>query len=488
MPVVGEGTYGCVHKPSLECKEPNIDYNNKVSKIMTTSAANDELKEFKLLNKVDKENNHFLGTPVKCNVKHTIKNINEILKCKDREKYNPQKYGKMVNLLIMEDGGVNCEDYLYKIRKSTINNELKKNKLEIFYIHFYNILKSVEFFNKKKIAHRDIKLQNIVYNDETETMKLIDFGLLTRYKTAVEEAKKDEYWLNYFFWSIPPFAIFANKSKYNNVLKFIGKPTDKDYDKRLDKYTKTLIDELDNNTSMNNVFYNLIINRRKNFNTSNLKKTFHKSFANMISKLHLYSHKEYLKRLFNANDVYNLGMALLHSITIIEPEFHTNKTYFLNIQFIKKLVDLSFKMLSFDVFDSISISETITQYKLILLQHIILDKYNYEFKNETIVPKKEEVKSKMDVSIITPFEFTKDEKICPSEKELNPNTNRCVNKCKDDFIRNDKFKCVKNKTMKKICPSEKELNPNTNRCVNKCKDGFIRNDKFKCVKNKTMKK
>ena len=42
--------------------------------------------------------------------------------------------------------------------------------------------------------------------------------------------------------------------------------------------------------------------------------------------------------------------------------------------------------------------------------------------------------------------------------------------------------------MKKICPPEKVLNLTTNRCVNKCKDDFIRDDKFKCVKNKTMKK
>ena len=31
--VIGEGTYGCVHKPSLKCKnKPGLDYKNKVSK------------------------------------------------------------------------------------------------------------------------------------------------------------------------------------------------------------------------------------------------------------------------------------------------------------------------------------------------------------------------------------------------------------------------------------------------------------------------
>ena len=74
MPVVGEGSFGCVHKPSLECKEPNIDYTNMVSKIMTRDSAKDELKEFKLLDKIDKEHKHFLGTPIKCNVKNSVEN------------------------------------------------------------------------------------------------------------------------------------------------------------------------------------------------------------------------------------------------------------------------------------------------------------------------------------------------------------------------------------------------------------------------------
>ena len=90
-------------------------------------------------------------------------------------------------------------------------------------------------------------------------------------------------------------------------------------------------------------------------------------------------------------------------------------------------------------------------------------------------------------------------KICPEGKELNPFTNRCVTACKDDQLRNEKFKCVKNKNIdlkmapqhlqatNKICPDGKELNPLTNRCVTVCKDDEMRNDKFKCVKNKTRK-
>jgi hypothetical protein len=90
-------------------------------------------------------------------------------------------------------------------------------------------------------------------------------------------------------------------------------------------------------------------------------------------------------------------------------------------------------------------------------------------------------------------EFAKQDPIsikdkCPENKQLNPNTNRCVIKCKDGYLRNDKFKCIKDKTQKvKVCVDTKEINPNTNRCVNKCKNGYLRNNKFKCAKNKTQK-
>ena len=47
--VIGEGAYGCVHKPSIHCKNGvphGFDYSKYVSKIMQTKEAESELKEF----------------------------------------------------------------------------------------------------------------------------------------------------------------------------------------------------------------------------------------------------------------------------------------------------------------------------------------------------------------------------------------------------------------------------------------------------------
>lgn len=85
-------------------------------------------------------------------------------------------------------------------------------------------------------------------------------------------------------------------------------------------------------------------------------------------------------------------------------------------------------------------------------------------------------------------EIHKLKKICDSDKELNPVTNRCIKKCANGYSRDENFKCIKNKTKKilkspkKICPPEKEFNNITKRCVKKCKYGYRRNKDFKCVK------
>ena len=41
--IIGEGAYGCVHKPSLICKDKKINLKNKISKLMNNENAEVEL-------------------------------------------------------------------------------------------------------------------------------------------------------------------------------------------------------------------------------------------------------------------------------------------------------------------------------------------------------------------------------------------------------------------------------------------------------------
>ena len=82
--ILGEGGYGCVHKPSLHCDKvqaPNFDYNNYVSKLMATKYAEEELREFVTIHKYDPNDDYHLGTPILCSPQlDNMKEIKDIKK------------------------------------------------------------------------------------------------------------------------------------------------------------------------------------------------------------------------------------------------------------------------------------------------------------------------------------------------------------------------------------------------------------------------
>lgn len=106
--VIGQGSYGCVVKPSISCKGKKVvDYKNKVSKILHDTDAKKEMEEYDKVSSADKTNDFYLGKPYKCNIFTPLKpadkaviekcNIgNDVLAALDKYK-----------LIIMEDGGEN---------------------------------------------------------------------------------------------------------------------------------------------------------------------------------------------------------------------------------------------------------------------------------------------------------------------------------------------------------------------------------------------
>jgi len=88
----------------------------------------------------------------------------------------------------------------------------------------------------------------------------------------------------------------------------------------------------------------------------------------------------------------------------------------------------------------------------------------------------------------------KTQKIKKIKKECNLETHddingKCLLKCKDGYTRNEKGRCVKNKTEK----HKKECNLNTHddingKCILKCNDDEMRNEHDRCVKNPLLNK
>jgi hypothetical protein len=221
--------------------------------------------------------------------------------------------------------------------------------------------------------------------------------------------------------------------------------------------------------------------------------------------------KNYLQNLnfiTDSIDVFGLGFSLQYTLNAFEQQGVFNLAAFTRLSaFFHKMYDFN------PINRVIDIDILLNEYEAILLELGILTRLNKSFENHIIV-------SKSPVSpIIMKESFNQEKKLsiemeqiahkdavefidvkCGPVKEFNHLTKRCVKKCKQNYTRNNKFKCVKEtrksissikqksvkrkqKSVKRMsCPDSKDLNPLTNRCVKKCKQNYDRNNKFKCVK------
>ena len=180
---IGEGTVGCVFKPSLKCNENIGTYENKVSKVMDEDNANDELKEYYTINKIEGLDNYAILNPILCHPTITEEFTSSVKKCKGLTKEGTTNYA----MLIYEDGGKNLNEFLSfaNFKKLQVQQENLEEIIINFLTSLITLIDGLMFLKTKNILHRDIKLANIVYNFNTKKIKYIDFGLMITRKEAI---------------------------------------------------------------------------------------------------------------------------------------------------------------------------------------------------------------------------------------------------------------------------------------------------------------
>jgi predicted Zn-ribbon and HTH transcriptional regulator len=117
--------------------------------------------------------------------------------------------------------------------------------------------------------------------------------------------------------------------------------------------------------------------------------------------------------------------------------------------------------------------ELLREYENIISKHGLLEKHNKVYENHILkdvsatkkqakAQKRQKAQKDKKTTIFDKldkidFVLTKEDKEllplppvldCGNKKDYNPITKKCVNKCKDDKVRNENFRCVKNKTVK----------------------------------------
>jgi len=217
--VLGQGSYGCVIKPSPPCEKPIITFRtdnpkNVVAKIYTSlsstlqTAIKKEVEIGKILAKIDK-NNEYYAIPIQlCKTsKNTLNTYKAFKKCEDI-----QSTIQEFEMLTMEDEGLDMLEVVTRYKHKY--NALLPSKYWILLIK--NILQGIELLNNNDIIHQDIKLPNIAY--QNNRLKLLDFGLAIDFNNVYTLNNNR---LTYYYFIHPfEYILISDYLKYKTYKKY----------------------------------------------------------------------------------------------------------------------------------------------------------------------------------------------------------------------------------------------------------------------------
>ena len=392
--IIGEGTYGCVAKPSFECKGKKRDYKNKVSKVMLNNDAKLEYKEMKGITKIKGIEKYIVSLPEMC-----IPKIDSKFRMAMSDCYNERFQGALdgdYRLLVLEDGGVSLHQFMEELLPT-----LSSKDICIFLTKVYDLLEGLGFFYDHDIIHHDIKSRNIVYNIETNQIKYIDFGLMKRRSQLIKESTKNKNTMAQKWDNFPPEYEVANKYHYERTKHNITLP-----------------------------------------------------------------YKEYIEKLAYTFDSYGLGLMMKRMIEkFMSMNINVDLTAIQELYyFFEKMSDTSIETRDYDIHGLKD------EYKTILEKYGIWNtskgspsKNSIEL--QKILGERVDMSSEERMSLQVALSPYRNLKPCREDQERNPLTRRCVKKCKSDYERNEKFKCVKTRK-KRARLNENTVNNRTNNSYN----------------------
>lgn len=452
--VIGEGSFGCVHKPSIQCKtipKPGFDYRDYVSKIMKNKNAHDELNEFVTIGAMDPENEYHLGTPILCSPDLAEINVKQdIAKCKHIDVTQVTDYPDNYKLLILKYGGPDLKSFCIE----HIEQYLKKNKqnqTDIFWLEVHNLLKGLKFFKDNDIIHNDLKPQNILFNTKTGKLKYIDFGLMRTKQEVINSSKTNTNGLGIYHWSFPFDCGLMNKDNYDKY--YNSNKIKREFWKN--EFTKLLVDNSGNNS------LDLPINKPKAFKilftylsptfkepTDSIQYGYINSFFDGFDEI--IKNENYNKALLHtvdSIDVFGLGFSLQYIANCFKKHNALTFTEFSRLSgFFHKMYDFNpnTRVIDLDIL--------LNDYENILFEFGILTRLGKYFVKNNLHSASSNIMRNVNINVnnVSPL-YNKDPILsisktkCKDNQEINPFTKRCIKKCKHGFVRNDKFKCITNR-------------------------------------------
>jgi serine/threonine protein kinase len=346
--VIGEGAYGCIHKPSLKCKRGNHNYTRKVSKILKKRNADKEMREFRTISKIDATRKYHLGKPDTCIPSSDYTNYMAIHKCVNRDQFSNINDTK---LLIMEDGGEDLIHFVGKMHRASPTQE-NTERMHRFWIELRRIIYAIQDLVKHKVIHHDIKMGNIVYSEADGRMNLIDFGLMTTFSKIFTASLKSDNWLSQIFWSFPFEIHFYNKNTY---MEFAKKSVEEKKDFVQMIQTNLHQNKADLFSKAFRTFFSDVISKNSLYQESTYFQEFEETLMKeMIPK----NYSKFIRQSLKTVDLYGLGIALMYLL------HHTS--HLITQKLFEDLEPLFFEMIRPNYIKRIPIEKMLNKYDEIL--------------------------------------------------------------------------------------------------------------------------
>jgi len=170
LQIIGQGSYGCVFRPNIECSKKKLGHPSFLSKIQKSDKTmHNEIEIGKKLPK----STRFSGIIETCPI--TVGKIGKggVEKCKMLQ---TDKKMNLVSNKIKYAGKESISEYLQDIIKTDKNTEKRSEMYikEVINTHLY-LLQSLVVLNTSNVLHLDIKYNNIMIREKRPV--IIDYGL-----------------------------------------------------------------------------------------------------------------------------------------------------------------------------------------------------------------------------------------------------------------------------------------------------------------------
>jgi serine/threonine protein kinase len=168
--VLGSGAYGCVIHPNISCKgiPSSVSHVSKIVNKHITDVEEQIIDDLGIT-KIPEYNKYFVVTEEKCEL-YTPNLITLSYDTrKDMETCTKKRHPSNFVHYIQRYGGTTFIDFH--------NANYQKKTIRDMIPYYYQLLEIAGVLQMSGIVHRDIKMDNIVINEEEGRLRLIDFGM-----------------------------------------------------------------------------------------------------------------------------------------------------------------------------------------------------------------------------------------------------------------------------------------------------------------------